>query len=605
VIPAPVVIAFLTALAASVVLVPAVRGLARAAGIYADPVADRWHTRPVPKLGGIAMAAALGVAIVSAGVAVPMWPLLLCASLMFALGVVDDLRPVGPTTKLVAQTLVAAVMLLVVPPVRIIGQPVVDLMLAFFWIVGITNAFNLLDNMDGLAAGVAAIAAAFFIPLLLLTGNPHLVALAAAMAALVGVTVGFLIYNFHPASIFMGDAGSHLLGGFVAGAAIVATPHMDFGLVPVATIPVIILLIPIFDTTFVTLMRRLAGRSAFTGGHDHLSHRLVALGIGERRAVLVIYALALVGGAVAIGLRLLTPAVAWGYVAVYFVALMAVGAYLGHIDSRRDRTELTPAPLPSEITNRYRVYEVALDAVVLGLALYVSFLIRFREPQFTQFLPYFTRALPLVVGLQLAALAMSGKYQQVWRTLGPMEIISIVRGSLVGVAVSVIGLLYFTRFEGYSRGVFAFDALIMPAMLIGERVALGALDHTLRKRRSTGRAALVYGAGRGGVLAVHELLQNHEMGLSPIGFIDDDLRKRRLRVEGLPVRGTIDDLPSLLTGGRIAAVVISIRDLDRATIVRISNLCREHQVDVHRMRFVLENVPEREFPSEVVRFPGA
>ncbi len=346
--------------------------------------------------------------------------------------------------------LVAVVFLMLEPGIFITGWPILDTALAFFWIVGITNALNLLDNIDGLAAGVSGIAGTFFLLVLYFGANGTSGPLAIAMAAFVGIAAGFLLYNFHPASIFMGDCGSHLLGSFLACATLVSTSSAGSKLAPVAAIPVVLMLIPIFDTAFVTVSRGLAGRSAFLGGRDHTSHRLVALGIGERKAVLVLYGLTFAGGAVALGLMAFHPGIAWGLVGLYVATLGITGVYLGHIEVSRSAIAATPPPLPSEITNRHRAYEVALDVFLLGAAYYVAFVARFREPQFSEFLPHFTRSLPLVVGLQLTALWASGKYRRVWATFGVPEILSLFRGATLGVAASVIALLYMSRSSGTS-----------------------------------------------------------------------------------------------------------------------------------------------------------
>jgi UDP-GlcNAc:undecaprenyl-phosphate GlcNAc-1-phosphate transferase len=201
---------------------------------------------------------------------------------------------------------------------------------------------------------------------------------------------------------------------------------------------------------------------------------------------------------------------------------------------------------------------------------------------------------------------MLGKYRQVWRVLGPTELFNLVRGLLLGVAASIIALLYLSRFEGYSRSVFLVDALTAPTLVIGARVALGAIDHYLRlRRRSSSRAAIIIGAGRGGVLALHELLQNAELDLKPVGFIDDDPHKRRQRIEGVPVLGSRANLANILRREKVTCVVVSIRDLPRAAFDEICLTCREQGVDVRRMRFSLEDVEWREQPSGVVRFPGA
>ncbi len=603
-----VVFAFLTAFALTVILVPLVAQYARTRGMYAQPSSDRWHRRPVPKVGGIAMLPPLLFVCAVSGVVPSLLPVLAGSTLMFVVGLVDDFRIFRPGTKLVLQTVAAAVLLYLLPEIRITGYVIADFLLGFAWIIGITNAMNLLDNMDGLAAGVSLIAGACFLAVLYLIGAAATEPLAVGMAAFVGITAGFLLFNFHPASIFMGDSGSHLLGSFLAGSALMATPAMSSHLAPVAAIPVVLLLIPIFDTSFVTLARRLSGRSAFLGGRDHTSHRLVALGIGERRAVLVLYVLTALGGSVALGLIGLPSGLAWGFVALYGASLALLGVYLGHVEVSRGATTAA-APLPSEVTARYRLYEVLLDTVLITGAYYLAFIGRFRDAQFDQFVPYFVRSLPLVVGIQIVTLWLSGKYRQVWGRLGPFEMFDLFRASILGVAASVIAVLYLDRFQGYSRWVFAFDAVLAPTLIISARVGLSAIDDYLRLRRTRGRSAIVYGAGRGGALAVREILQNPSLGLTPIGFLDDDVTKRKLRVDGLGVLGTLDDLPALLDrrAGHVSAVIVSISNLSRERLDRVCEVCSTHGIAVRRMRVDLEDVrrPSASSSPGIVRFPGA
>src|SRR5262245_41112396 len=330
--------------------------------------------------------------------------------------------------------IVAGVALWLMPQVVITGAPLLDQLLAFAWIVGITNAFNLLDNMDGLAAGVASVAGFFLLGLLISTGSPH--ALQIAVAAFLGATSGFLIFSFPPASVFMGDSGSFLLGSFLAAATLFAAPAGGRRLAPAAALPVLILLVPIFDTAFVTLTRRLSGRRLWQGGRDHTSHRLVALGASERTAVVVLYALAIAGGLVAVGLQWFHLGSAIALVGVYLVLLTAVGVVLGHVKAPSGDA-IAPGvnpPLVSEVAYRRRLLEMLLDAALLCIAYYAAFRIRFQDSDFAVFFPPFARTFPIVVGAQLAGLYLIGKYRQVWRSTALAEVINLVKGVALGIA---------------------------------------------------------------------------------------------------------------------------------------------------------------------------
>ena len=583
----PILLSLLGTFVLAAVLTPLVRLAAHRLGCLARPKSDRWHREPVAMLGGYAIAGGFAVGVAVFADARPLIPVLAGSALMFTLGALDDGFHFRATTKLVAQTAIAAVMVFLSPQVVVTGMPVIDLMLVVTWIVGITNAFNLLDNIDGLSAGIAALAALFYLGALAPAG---VTPLAIAMAVFAGAALGFLVYNFRPASIFMGDSGSLFLGSFLGGAALLAAPQLKAGIAPVAAIPLLILLIPIFDTVFVTITRRMAGRSPMVGGRDHLSHRLVAIGIDERTAVLSLYGLAALGGGIALSLQYTDFGYAAIPIALYLILLASIGLVLGHVESHGEPEAAPRSPLVSDVAYHNRLYEVLLDAAFVALAYYAAFRLRFPGPEFQQFLTYFAASFPLVLASQLTALAMAGKYRQVWRTFGATEVLLIVRGLVMGVGGSVLLMLYLYRFQGFSRLVFAIDGVILAALLIGSRLAITSIDEYLRKQRSRGRPALIYGAGRGGVLLARELLENRALDLRPVGFVDDDPEKRRIRVEGLPVLGTFADLAALIERHEVAEVLISTRAIDRHQLADIAATCRERGVAVRSMRFSLEEI---------------
>jgi UDP-GlcNAc:undecaprenyl-phosphate GlcNAc-1-phosphate transferase len=595
-------------LAAALVLVPLARRVSVRAGMVAHPQPDRWHQRTVGTLGGVGIAVSFALVLPLTGALADFSPLLLTTGLIFCLGLYDDVYPIRATTKLVGQVLVVSLLLYLLPPIAITSHVVADHVIAFFWVLGLTNAFNLLDNIDGLAAGIATIGATFLTLVLLSAGAPEVTPLALMLAAFVGVVAGFLLYNFQPASIFMGDSGSHLIGFFVSASVLVAVPHLPgSALVPAVAGPVVTLLIPIFDTAFVSVTRGLAGRSVFSGGRDHTSHRLVALGITERNAVLVLYALAILGGLIGSSVYLSASRYTWGLVVLYGTTLAGLGLYLGHSDASHPAPESTGARLlPSELTSRYRAYEVGLDMVLVAVAYYLAFGIRFADPDFTHFLPYFAQSLPLVIGLQIAGLWLAGKYRQVWHSFGSAEAIALLQGIAIGGATSVFAVLYLYRFQGFSRAVFLIHALLLTALLLGSRAGLAAVDDFLRRRRAGGRRALIIGAGRAGALAVRELLQNPDQGLVPGGFLDDDPAKHRQRVDGYRVLGPLADLPTHLDNAElsIAVVVIAVRDLPAAQLDAIWSACDQRGIPVSRMRFTLEDTDWRDRTEGVVRFPG-
>ena len=311
---------FAASLALSLVLTPLVRILARATGQVAVPRDTRWHKKPTALLGGVA------IFLATAGVWVggvfafgwssfgsPLLPILLCAAAVFLLGLVDDIISLVPQHKLAAQIVIVSIFMTFGFRLEWTISRTADLFLSILWVVGITNAFNLLDNMDGLAAGVAFIAGTF----LFLTHymNPVITPLSVPLlilcAVYLGALLGFLVYNVNPASIFMGDAGSLFLGFLMACMTMVggggeSSEYSVGRLLSVIAIPILILFIPILDTGFVSFMRKLFRRPISQGGRDHSSHRLVAIGFSERTAVLVLYGFSVASGLIALAIQSLS-----------------------------------------------------------------------------------------------------------------------------------------------------------------------------------------------------------------------------------------------------------------------------------------------------------
>ena len=284
----PLIISLL-ALLAALLITPAARRLAVLTGMVDRPTARKIHLNPIPLLGGLAIYAAFALTLLSASdrdFLAQVAGLLIGGTLVGCTGLVDDRWGLSPWVKLGFQALAGVTLILAGVQVQSAPWAWANYAVTLLWVVSITNAFNLLDNMDGLSAGVAAVASAFFFLLAAFSGQ-YLVAPFAA--ALLGASLGFLRYNFRrPASIFMGDSGSYFLGFVLAALAI----KLRFGNSPDVTwlIPILVLGVPIFDTSLVIISRLRRGLNPLTTpGKDHVSHRLVALGLSKREAVLTLY----------------------------------------------------------------------------------------------------------------------------------------------------------------------------------------------------------------------------------------------------------------------------------------------------------------------------
>lgn len=293
---------FFVALVFSVVATPLARRLALASGVVDAPSARKVHQEPTPLLGGAAIYLAFVVALLLFGGRQEIRQLVgivVGATFVSVVGVVDDIRGLRPVIKLLAQVVAALILPLSGLSVHLFPIEALNVALTVFWIVGVTNALNLLDNMDGLSGGIAAIAAAHFL-LLAAMNKPAQFLVGALAAALLGACIGFVRYNFNPASIFMGDTGS-LFIGFVLAALGIKLRFLGNTYVVTWMVPVVVLLLPIFDTSLVFVSRLRRGVNPLTTpGKDHVSHRLVALGFTRREAVLICWLVAASVGMIAI-----------------------------------------------------------------------------------------------------------------------------------------------------------------------------------------------------------------------------------------------------------------------------------------------------------------
>jgi UDP-GlcNAc:undecaprenyl-phosphate/decaprenyl-phosphate GlcNAc-1-phosphate transferase len=587
---------FLAAFACSLALVPLCRLAALRIGRMAHPREDRWHRRPVALLGGVAIGVTLFAGAGAIGLPAQMPVILGCALAVFITGLTDDLINLKPSTKLVIQIAVGSTLLFFDFRLNWVHSVTLDTLLTLVWVVGMTNAFNLLDNMDGLCAGVALIVGTALIVDLMPGSTGVALADVRYLALLLGATAGFFVYNVHPASIFMGDSGALLLG-FSFAAVTLSSSHDGAGRSDVLSIvaaPVLVLMIPIFDTTFVTVSRMLSGRSAAQGGRDHSSHRLVAIGLSERRAVAVLWLLAAIGGAIGIAVDYVSQSWAGLAAVIFLVAMALFAAYLAgtRVYDENDENVKTRrfTPIGVDFMYKRRVAEVLLDFSLTTIAYYAAYKLRFEDPEdFMKNFGNFTRSFPVVVGAQMLAFFAVGAYRGVWRHFGMRDTVVVAKGVFLGVVTAQLVILYLYRFFSYSRTVFAIHAVLLLLAVTLSRASVRLIADYIRRQKRTGRRVMVYGAGEGGTLVMREL-QNRDDAVRLVGFIDDDPHKTGIRVHGIPVIGNFEALAAAMRRGGVDQVVISARNLDAARLAELRSLCAHFGVALSRLHLGLEDL---------------
>jgi len=582
----------------ALILTPLVRAFARRFGFVAVPKTDRWHKKPTAMLGGVAIWLSVVITCLAFSLQTTYGKFILLAStLLFLVGLVDDLIHIKPYQKLIGQILGSAYVVYYGLSLPWTGSVLLNMALAIFWVIGITNAINLLDNMDGLASGIAIIAAGFLALSLMNSGQFTEAGILLVFAA---ALLGFLLYNSNPASIFMGDCGSMFVGFFLASQALT---HISGGrsrsFLPVLAVPILVLFIPIFDTTFVTVLRKLSGRAASQGGRDHTSHRLVALGMSERHAVWMLYGFAALSGLLAILVQRARLDVSLAAIAVFTIVLTLIGVYLAGVKvydkSEEEMAMLKDKPLYAflvDVSYKRRIFEVFLDMVLITLSYWAAYALNF--PPSNPAWQLFIRTLPVLVFIKMLVFLVMGVYRGLWRYTGMSDLIVFGKAVVLSSVACLLVILFAFRFEGFSRKVFIIDLVIMFLFLAGSRMAFRLFRQLVPAvSKQNGRRVLIYGAGDGGELLLRELRNNRELHLAPVGFLDDDPAKSGKVIHGLRVFGGNGDLSAICMQHEVDEVVISSLKMTEERIQEVLRCCSEKQITVKRMRITMEDLTSR------------
>ncbi len=538
---------------------PLAARLARRLGMVNRPKADRWSQRVTPLLGGVAfMAGFLAAALSALPVGDPRVRAVLAgALLLFVVGVLDDRVGMRPSTKLAAQLAAAAILVQGGVVVELPGRLVLGIPLTVFWVVGITNALNLLDNMDGLASGVGAIGALVLAAFGAAAGAvvapiPWLTTLALCIA---GAALGFLPWNVSPARQFLGDAGSLPLGFLLAAAGILGTYRDAGNVFLVLVAPVFVLGVPILDTTLVTLVRKFHGRRVSQGGRDHLSHRLVALGMSERKAVAVLWAVSAGLGAAAL-LVSPDPRHLPGMGSMVLFGLLAAGAaifgvVLGEVKVYREVApeETEAAQGAREARAAFLLHARALAVVFLDLGFIVGALAAAHALHYGGRGEGFDRvrffeALPAVLVAKLLVLQVFGLQRGLWRYFGLRDLAAVGTAVVSGSLLVVAAARFVPGLRGYPDQVLILDGVLLFLFLVGSRSVFRLVVETLAGFPSDGVPVLLVGAGVEGDLALRSL--RIRGGVRPVGILDDDAALRGRRFHGIPILGARAGLADVL-----------------------------------------------------------
>ena len=545
--------------------------------LVAQPRSDRWHGKATPNTGGLAILIASTCCYLCFAsdhyriVAV-------CGAFISLLGFLDDRVQLRPLVKFGGQSVAVVIVIANGVVFRATPWEWANLAVTFLWIAGITNAFNLIDNMDGLCAGVAVIICC---SRFLLALRNYEAGGALLLAILAGSVLGFLIFNHKPARIFMGDCGSMFIG-FSLGALAIASPVPHTRVfVSALFYPALTFLYPIFDTLLVSVLRRSAGRPISVGGRDHSSHRLVSLGLTERKAVWLLWLLAAFGAAAG----LLTYSMPIGVLAISVLLISGVSVFGIFLASLPAYVIPETAPLRARWIRRFTPnlragVTLVVDTLLSGVALLGAFLIRWENAFLGPPLHQFLFSLPIVMGCYALASIGFRTFDSGWRWFGAHDLYALGRCSIAGSAAAVFAL-WLLGIRDYSRGVILLYAFLVLAFAAGLRLSMRLLWQTLAMPVGARRAA-VLGANGATALTVLVLQRSGPMNAAPVAVIDPDPAADRLHIHGVTVHYAGEDALALLRKLRADLLVVPSGERLTDDHRRILEQCRKAGVPIEQ-----------------------
>jgi UDP-GlcNAc:undecaprenyl-phosphate GlcNAc-1-phosphate transferase len=617
-------ILFLLAFASSLLFTPVVRSVARKLGALDPPGGRKIHDHPIPRLGGLSIFVTFNlILVIVSQIEFFFFPSNFLADIKFAwlavastiilgLGAVDDFRRIPPSIKFFFQIIAGLIVALACVKIQVITLPfgridlgIWSIPVTILWVVAITNAINLLDGLDGLAAGTSFIICVAMFGISLLNQN---IGIALCSAILAGSILGFLKYNFYPASIFLGDSGSYFLGFILS-----VLPLLG-GLKGTATfailVPILALGLPIIDTGL-SMVRRLLrslhimeideeknevkfffldGFSMFRADRDHIHHRLLQMGLTQRKAVILLYAISLILGGLA-------------FSSVYFkninyalfLTTIGLASYVGvrklgysEIQILRNGALL---PLFDAPVVNIRILRFFVDMAFIALSYYLAFLLRFEgtfEPSMKE---YYLTTIPLVLTIKMGIFYLSGLYKGAWRYTSVSDVVKMLKAVALGCFMSGLVLWVIPGYGVLSLSVLVIDFNILFFLVTGARTSFRVLEHFHISNNHQGRKVLIFGVDKSSIQALNEFINNPRLDLSPVGFIDEDDRNKGKQVGGYPILGSIDSLENILENNSISDVIVTTDNISEAKLEHLSQICNDHHISLRRFQTRLEEIP--------------
>lgn len=597
----------------SFVLTPPVIQLAKFIGVIDKPDARKIHKVPVPRMGGLApfisfFSTGLIIYFIIPDVNMPEYMssinwLIISASfiIILLLGVCDDIFILKPGQKFFVQILAGS--LIYLAGIRfssftlpfshgIINLGILSYPLTVFWVVGITNAFNLIDGLDGLASGIAAVSSLTIASIALLHNDTTIVAIS---LALTGSLLGFLRYNFNPAKIFLGDSGSLFLGFTLAFLSIQSATKGStaFSIL----IPVLVIGIPIIDT-LISMLRRMLNwflpehslkssvlikiHSMFLPDKRHIHHQLLASGLSQRQAVMLLYFVSFTFGFSAYlitagSINASTAIIALG------IAIIIVAKKLGYREILIVKNGIL-LKLYRFTFLQHRLIQMILDVISVFAAFFLAALFSSMFSLFNFGKVYLIYSMIIICSLQLISFVLRGLYKQTVQLAGIGDYLQMAKSTFIAIIITAAAVYFFPLPGGWNwisthSGIFiTLDFYFLITLVAGSRIAFHILNYIFTKDSNKGRRILIYGAGYKGLISLQALLHFGSEAKKLIGFLDDNPALEGKYLNGYPIFGSHWKLEGLIKRNSIEEIIVASENINTNVLNKIKEIAFRNNI---------------------------
>lgn len=617
------IVAFFLPLFAALFITPWVIKFALKVGAVDIPEERKVHTTIKPRLGGLAIFVSIGISflilffsfptlvesILASKQEIPV--VAICLFTIFLLGVWDDIKPLKPGIKFLVQFLVAAIIYFIGFKISNITNPVaigilnvemIDFPLTLLWIVGITNAYNLIDGLDGLATGIAIIACLSIFTISVISGY---ILIAISTLIIAGSLTGFLRYNFNPAKIFLGDSGSLLIGFSLSILSIQSATKLTTGFS--LLFPLLVLILPITDT-IISMSRRFIASylpgdkpqqkqslsqkiyKMFTPDRAHIHHQLLSLGLTHRATVLLLYLVSLFFAISAISFSQINN-IEKSIVTALFIGLVL---YFCVKKLRYHEIAILNNGLMMPIYERWilnrTIFLSLIDTGFIALSCGLSYkLIQSINPTYVGALSLET-IMVVLLPVQLIIFWITGIYRENIRQLGIGNALGITASVGYAVVASLFGLMFIHPHPLLLSQILIIDFYVLLTFILGIRIAYQVLRYLFVRDKKTGEKVLIYGANEDGTMILHKINNSQGSSIKVAGFLDDDRELEGQMMYGYPILGGHWKLNRILKKYKIDSIFLCEDSIKSENYNRLERLAAVNHVKLKRLNIQLEDI---------------